>query len=1065
MPSAFKSYSLASSPKDERIAYFLEQGRQVRFDPDQMDLAEWRRATEHRLKEADHASFANGLRRIRGSQVNIPAMIGTGGAKTAPASPVLSSATLAEDFIRFPSESLHSFSFAAHEPNTLLQNHRQSLLRKSIDYMRDRLQAPSVTSAQARAEAKLAPNTEEAQLVGLLESAHLIPRSARNDSNDTVKMDVGSAPIERNTLDDYMRAKGVPTQEVSAIEDGAEKQDDDDDDDDEIDEESDDEAIWIGGRKKGSRSTTGSSHKTGSTTITVPHIHTPAIDVEGPGPEDRANLKRTYTDTGPLTLQTKLLDVISKPYHLADPPTSAPAHSGYSPILHSAPTKYVNSQQAIVTTGISAPWKILSANDVALRVFGLTHEEVRKTSLIDVVSEERQSWLEEKLISSIISASRAGSRANSLAIPTAHGPSRRTSLEDLQVAASLLEDESGDNTGHVILCGNVLPIKRKDGTTASASCWCKEKKGKYLVWVFEKIQERVSEIEVNIAGKIASATGEVQKSFGEVSEGEDLALYVPSIPQAEDGNIHFSQVARDFTFSGRTKAGMAFPCAIQVRREQSDAVEQIERKITLKVHTLPDIAGMIILYADSMTIASSNPVFANALFGVPNPTNTHISEFLPEFDELLTWFRDIEDADFEEGAVFPEMSFRRAKLVSNGSKSNATITPNELQAKLLLEPHGLLAKHRDGGAYEVDVQMRVVINEHDMDRKKMYALWVTYGREMNEAHFNRSKREQVIDESVNVEKFEEVDPLAEPGSSIISPQDTSAEQSEVEELADKPKKLEDFTIVEELGKGAYGEVKLARYKRKPSRKAVLKYVHKDKILVDNWARHRGHGTIPLEIHVLDFVNKQPHTNIVKMQSFFEDEANFYIEMEPCTGMDLFDYIELNLNMGEDECRSIYVQVSRALKHLHDLGIVHRDIKDENIVVDPPRKLKGGKPFTVSDIKVKLIDFGSATYIRNGPFDTFVGTIDYCSPEMLRGENYKGPPQDVWAAGILLYTMVYKENPFYNIDEIMDRDLRIPFVMSEASLDLVQRMLNRTISERPTMTEVLEHEWFNGVIEE
>jgi protein-serine/threonine kinase len=84
--------------------------------------------------------------------------------------------------------------------------------------------------------------------------------------------------------------------------------------------------------------------------------------------------------------------------------------------------------------------------------------------------------------------------------------------------------------------------------------------------------------------------------------------------------------------------------------------------------------------------------------------------------------------------------------------------------------------------------------------------------------------------------------------------------------------------------------------------------------------------------------------------------------------------------------------------------------------------------------------------------------DYAAPEVLAGKPYRGKEQDVWALGILLYTIVYKENPFYSIDEIMDRDLRIPYVMSENSIDLIRAMLDRDVDSRITIEQVLEHPW-------
>lgn len=199
-------------------------------------------------------------------------------------------------------------------------------------------------------------------------------------------------------------------------------------------------------------------------------------------------------------------------------------------------------------------------------------------------------------------------------------------------------------------------------------------------------------------------------------------------------------------------------------------------------------------------------------------------------------------------------------------------------------------------------------------------------------------------------------PLQHPGPNVVNPSTESY----------KKKTIDDFIILEEIGAGAYGQVKLVRYKMNNSRKMVLKFVTKRRILVDTWTRDRRLGTVPSEIHVMDYLRKDglKHPNLVEMVDFFEDDINYYIEMLPhgIPGLDLFDYIELRTNMEEGECRSIFKQVADAIHHLHTKAlVVHRDIKDENIVLD-------------GQGKIKLIDFGSAAYIKNGPFDVFVGTI-------------------------------------------------------------------------------------------
>ncbi|QLL34055.1 hypothetical protein HG536_0F03800 [Torulaspora globosa] len=265
------------------------------------------------------------------------------------------------------------------------------------------------------------------------------------------------------------------------------------------------------------------------------------------------------------------------------------------------------------------------------------------------------------------------------------------------------------------------------------------------------------------------------------------------------------------------------------------------------------------------------------------------------------------------------------------------------------------------------------------------------------------------------------------------------------------KKFSDFTILQKMGEGAYGKVNLCLHK-KERYIVVIKMIFKERILVDTWVRDRKLGTIPSEIQIMAALNKQPHENILRLLDFFEDDEYYYIET-PVHGetgcVDLFDLIELKTNMTEFEAKLIFKQVVSGIKHLHEQGIVHRDIKDENVIVD-------SKGF------VKLIDFGSAAYVKSGPFDVFVGTIDYAAPEVLGGEPYEGKPQDIWAIGILLYTIVFKENPFYNIDEIMEGTLKFSSgaEVSDACINLIKKILNKSAPKRPTIQEIYDDEWMH-----
>jgi protein-serine/threonine kinase len=643
-----------------------------------------------------------------------------------------------------------------------------------------------------------------------------------------------------------------------------------------------------------------------------------------------------------------------------------------------------------------------------------------------------------------------------------------------------------------------------------------EKRGG-LIWVLEEITENTATIQCDDSWTVLKAKGDSDKIWGSslVHKGQAITDLLPCLPPASLKTSFakgLDEILRLKHFAARTSVGVCIPVA--VGKGEGDR--------TLQVSSFPHVAGMMVLSSASLNVISSNSVFSSVLFGQTRPEGLHITELIPDFDEILDVLTEEDNVPLVDGIVIPEHSFRRARTLSilRDGKSNA--------ASVFTEPSGLLAKHRDGSTLVVDIQLRVVKSGTFFSKEKaekcgdrnsdsddsddtiavtelVYALWITYSRKIHAAGPAAGLSPSSVPSSKPTSPTQ--DPVSDhpSGSSsdtqtaenrktlveIQAPTSTLSQQlSEAasEPLTDRPvqpipeisaanaknepplkRTINDYVIVEEMGQGAYGQVKLARLKKQTTKKMVLKFVTKKRILVDTWTRDRRLGTVPLEIHVLDFLRRDglKHPNIVEMEGFFEDDINYYIEMTPhgLPGMDLFDYIELKANMDESECRNIFKQVVGAINHLHTKAlVVHRDIKDENVVLD-------------GEGRIKLIDFGSAAYIKNGPFDVFVGTIgkiffvilteqyadfnvlDYAAPEVLQGRSYRGKEQDIWALGILLYTIVYKENPFYNVDEILDHPLRIPFLpFSEDCIDLIRTMLDRDVDNRLTITEVLEHPW-------
>ncbi|KAH3684184.1 hypothetical protein WICPIJ_004827 [Wickerhamomyces pijperi] len=272
-------------------------------------------------------------------------------------------------------------------------------------------------------------------------------------------------------------------------------------------------------------------------------------------------------------------------------------------------------------------------------------------------------------------------------------------------------------------------------------------------------------------------------------------------------------------------------------------------------------------------------------------------------------------------------------------------------------------------------------------------------------------------------------------------------------LKRREKSFKEFRVIKKMGQGAYGRVVLCENIEDPNYRVVIKLIIKERILVDTWVRDRKLGTIPSEIQIMATLNSNPHPNIMRLIDFFEDEQYYYIETpphgNPVPAIDLYDLIELKKNMTEYECQSIIKQCVNALNHLHKSGVVHRDIKDENLIID------------VNGV-IKLIDFGSAAYTKQGPFDVFVGTLDYAAPEVLNGAPYEGKPQDIWSLGILIYTLIYKETPFYNVDEIMEGELRLPFVFCDGCTNLIKSILIRDVKKRPTIDDIMKDEWLNRI---
>lgn len=254
-----------------------------------------------------------------------------------------------------------------------------------------------------------------------------------------------------------------------------------------------------------------------------------------------------------------------------------------------------------------------------------------------------------------------------------------------------------------------------------------------------------------------------------------------------------------------------------------------------------------------------------------------------------------------------------------------------------------------------------------------------------------------------------------------------------------------YTTLKQIGRGAYGYVKMA-YRNTDRLLVVAKFILKEKLCSQFMITTDDNKEMPMEIYLLTTVK---HPNVVTVYDVFENEKFFQLVMEKHgSGMDLFEFIDRRPMMDEKLACFIFKQIAKAVDYLHSLKILHRDIKDENIIID-------------QTFHVKLIDFGSATFMQDGKlFSTFFGTTEYCSPEVLAGNKYAGPELEMWSLGVTLYVLIFFENPFLDIEETLRGDLRFLHHITPNLEILLTAMLDKNPRTRCTMKELMEDVWLN-----
>lgn len=207
-----------------------------------------------------------------------------------------------------------------------------------------------------------------------------------------------------------------------------------------------------------------------------------------------------------------------------------------------------------------------------------------------------------------------------------------------------------------------------------------------------------------------------------------------------------------------------------------------------------------------------------------------------------------------------------------------------------------------------------------------------------------------------------------------------------------------------------------------------------------------------------------HPFIISMEYVFQTEYRIYFMMDFIKGGELYQILAEKKFLSEEEAKFYVVQITAAIGYLHKSKIIYRDLKPENILID-------------EDGYIKLADFGLAKIIDEKMTNSFCGTPEYLSPEMISGTGHDHTI-DWWTLGILLYEMLVGIPPFYNKNQsmmyqlIQGAPLKFPqmdkhgFEISKESQDLISNLLIKDKTQRlgkdNDSEEILNHPWFNGI---
>ena len=257
-------------------------------------------------------------------------------------------------------------------------------------------------------------------------------------------------------------------------------------------------------------------------------------------------------------------------------------------------------------------------------------------------------------------------------------------------------------------------------------------------------------------------------------------------------------------------------------------------------------------------------------------------------------------------------------------------------------------------------------------------------------------------------------------------------------------KISNYKMIKSLGKGSYGEVKLAIDKISLKKYAIK--IYPKKILEDP----KKKSNIENEIKILKQLD---NINIMKLYEVIKTDKFQYLIMEYIEGISLLEIIKKEKEhfLEEKLALKYFKQIVQAIEYCQSKNICHRDIKLENIL-------------TIKEDIVKLIDFGFAVITNKETYQTLLcGSPSYMAPEIVKREKYIAQYSDIWSLGVLLYSMLYGRFPFKGktqkelFENIKKCQVEFPddIKVNEKIISLMKKIFVVTPVQRPSLSEILE----------